>query len=145
MIWIGDRQYYQPNLHHNKHTFVITSIVGVVALVGIPFRIYLAHNVFVNSLAMVGTPSTLMHKNMFEYLMSYIDILKLGVIICYRTTCEDYLNLFFQSWFFFWVTFTTWLLMPQLWQDLFFFNFLILIFFHLKPILNLVQTPLRRS
>jgi ABC-type proline/glycine betaine transport system permease subunit len=71
----------------NTHlsTFInntITSIVGVVALVGIPFGIYLAHNVFVNSLAMASSLPTLMHKDMFEYLMPYIDILKLGVIIC---------------------------------------------------------------
>jgi len=120
-------------LHHNKHTFVYSykqyhnfhSWSG--GLVGIPFGIHLTHNVFVNSLAMTSSLPTLMHKDMFEYLMPYIDILKLGVIICWKTMCEDSLNLFFQSCFFFGGIHNM-TLMPQLWQDPFFFTFLVLNF-----------------
>jgi hypothetical protein len=36
------------------------------ALVGIPFGIHLAHNIFVNSLAMASNLPTLMHKDMFD-------------------------------------------------------------------------------
>ncbi len=56
-MWIADCQYYQPNLHHNKHKFVcfinniITFNIGKMDLIGIPFKTHLAQNVSINFIA----------------------------------------------------------------------------------------------
>ncbi len=58
-MWIAGYQYCQPNLHHNKHKFVcfINNIIifniGMMDLIGIPFKTHLAQNVSINSITIV--------------------------------------------------------------------------------------------